>query len=358
MGSRARVRTRSLPGHSRDTRANVCPLAGIDCAHEDERCPWCGLLAEEATTNRRQAAPQRVVVIANPEAGQRGPLPTGAPVVESVSAALDAVGLSYELLVPADPHESRRLVRTAVAEGAELVVAAGGDGTVRLIASELVGTSVVLGVLPLGTVMNLARMLDIPLDLPEAARLLVTGQTRTLDIGELDGTHFFEGVSLGLSSEVFRAFDDLQEGRLGSLLRLMRAVRRARAVRTAIDVDGQRTTVRALAVLITTGPYVGAALAVVPAARIDDGSLEVVIFPRFSAWDLLHHFALIAFGRARSHPHIRRMSGRHIRVATSQPLPVRVDGSDHGTTPVEVRLAPHRLTVVAGRPERTRRDRL
>ena len=247
-------------------------------------------------------------------------------------------------------------VRTAVAEGADLVVAAGGDGTVRLIASELVGTTVTLGILPLGTVMNLARMLDIPLDPEAAARLLIAGQTRTLDIGELDGTYFFEGVSVGLSSAVFRAFDDLQEGQLGSLLRLVRTMRRARAVRTTLTVDGRRTTTRALAVLITTAPYVGAALGVVPAARIDDGTLDVVLFPRFSAWDLLHHFATIAFGRARSHPHIRQLAGRHIHVATAVPLPVRVDGSDRGTTPVAVRLARQRLTVVGGRPERADGD--
>ena len=314
------------------------------------------MLAEEAITNSRPATPQRVVVIANPEAGQRGPLPAGRPVVDSVSAALDAVGLTYELLAPTDADETRQLVRTAVAEGADVVVAAGGDGTVRLVASELIGTTVALGILPMGTVMNMARMLDIPLDVDEAARLLVAGQRRPIDIGEVDGTHVFEGISVGLSSEVFRAFDDLQEGRFRSLLRLARTVRRARPVRMRIEVDGRRTTTRALAVLITTGPYVGAALGVVPNARIDDGTLDVVIFPRISPWDLLHHFASIAFERDRYHPRIRRLSGRHIRIATSQPMPVRADGSDRGMTPVEVRLAPHRLSVIAGTPERSGRD--
>ena len=343
------------PANRSGGRADVCPPAAVDCAHGVARREWYGPLAEEANTNRRLAAPQRMVVIANPEAGQRGPLPAGVPVVDRVRDALDGVGLTYELLVPADPEETRRLVRTAVAQGADLVVAAGGNGTVRLVASELIGTSVTLGILPMGTVMNLARMLDIPLDPQEAARLLVAGHTRTLDIGELDGTQFFEGVSVGLSSAVFRAFDDLQDGRPGSLLRLARTLRRARPVRATIGVDGRRMTTRALAILVTTGPYVGAALGVVPEARIDDGMLDVVIFPRFSPWDLLRHFALIAFGRARYHPHIRRLSGRHVRVETSEPLPVRADGSNYGTTPVEIRLAPHRLTVVSGRSEQADR---
>ena len=298
-----------------------------------------------------------MVVIANSEAGRRGPLPAGTPVAERAGAALDATGLSYALLVPAGPDEVRRLVREAVAAGAELVVAAGGDGTVRLVASELVGTDTALGILPAGTVMNLARMLDIPLELEAAARLLVAGRRRTIDLAELDGRYVFEGVSVGLSSAVFRAFDDLQGGRLRSLLRLVRAVRRARPVRAAVEVDGRRVTTHALAVLITTGPYVGAALGVVPHARIDDGALEVVIFPRFSPWDLLRYFAAIAFGRERYHPGIRRLAGRHVRVLTAVPLPVRADGCDRGTTPVEVRLAPRRLTVVGGHPERTVRGR-
>lgn len=293
-------------------------------------------------------ASRHAVVILNPEAGRRGPVSTNVTATEETARALDLAGLRYELMVPDEPDAIPLLARAAVERGAELVVAAGGDGTVRMVASAVIGSRAVLGILPLGSVMNIARMLEIPRELDQAAPLLASAPPIEIDFGEVDGQRFFEGVSIGLSSEVFRFIDDLQQGQLGSPLDFLRTLRRYRPRRVRLLIDDRPLTARALAMVIANGPYVGAGLTVAPDARLDDGLLDVVLFRRFSRWDLFRHLVGIAFGRRRYHPRIMTLAGQHIRVEARSPLPVRADGNDLGTTPVEVRVIPRALRVIAG----------
>jgi len=293
-------------------------------------------------------ASRHAIVILNPEAGRRGPVSTNVAATEAIARALDLAGLRYELMVPDEPDAIPLLAQTAVERGVELVVAAGGDGTVRMVAGAVIGSRATLGILPLGSVMNIARMLEIPRELDQAAALLATAPPVPIDIGEVDGQRFFEGVSIGLSSEVFRFVDQLQQGQFSSPMAFLRTVRRYRPRRVRLLIDNRPFTARALAVVIANGPYVGAGLTVAPDARLDDGLLDVVLFRRFSRWDLLRHFVGIAFGRRRYHPKILTLAGRHIRVEARSPLPVRADGNDLGTTPVEVWVVPRAVRVIAG----------
>ena len=295
-----------------------------------------------------QPTPRHAVVILNPEAGRRGPVSTSVATTEEIARALDLAGLRYELVVPDEPDAIPLLARAAVERGAELVVAAGGDGTVRMVAEAVIGSRAALGILPLGSVMNIARMLEIPRELDQAAALLASAPPIEIDVGEVNGQRFFEGVSIGLSSEVFRFVDQLQQGQFSSPMAFLRTVRRYRPRRVRLLIDNRPFTARALAVVIANGPYVGAGLTVAPDARLDDGLLDVVLFRRFSRWDLLRHFVGIAFGRRRSHPRIMTLAGKHIRVEARSPLPVRADGNDLGTTPAEVRVVPRAVRVIAG----------
>lgn len=289
---------------------------------------------------------RRVVVLVNPEAGRRGPVGNG-PGPDAIARALDAVGLASDLRVPDEASAVARLARQAVESGAGVVVAAGGDGTVRMVAEAVFGRETWLGILPMGTVMNIARMLGIPRDLDEAATLLATGSPRTIDVGEVGGALFLEGVSIGLSSDVFHFAHDLQHGQVASPLAFIRTLARYRPVQLTALVDDRQVSTRVLATCITNGPYVGAGLTVAPQAQPDDGMLDLVLFERFTRWELLRHFAGIAFGRRRVHPKVRRLATGRVRIETRLPLPVRVDGDDIGTTPIEARVVPRALTVIA-----------
>nr|MBA2595717.1 acylglycerol kinase family protein [Chloroflexia bacterium] len=119
----------------------------------------------------------RIRVLVNPASGEKGGISTNDAAEDEVAALMLAhfPELGDDLVITGSEEEAIAATRDAVAEGYDVVVAAGGDGTVGAVARELLGTQTALGVLPLGSVMNVARMLGIPRDLEEAAAIIAEG---------------------------------------------------------------------------------------------------------------------------------------------------------------------------------------
>jgi diacylglycerol kinase (ATP) len=233
-----------------------------------------------------------------------------------------------------------------VSRGYDLVVAAGGDGSVGLIATQLLGSETALAVLPLGSVMNVARSLGIPRDLDEAADAIATGEVRRIDVGEARGRPFFEAGSVGMNAAVFRAAQAFDSGDWSAIVRTIWTAIRYRPARMSVDLDDRRIRTRALMVTVSNGPYTGAGMTVAPDARLDDGLFDVQVFRRLSKPRLLRHLASIAFGRYRYAPEIETYRSRFVRIEGASPLPSRADSRDLGTTPVEFSIRPGVLRVV------------
>jgi YegS/Rv2252/BmrU family lipid kinase len=242
-----------------------------------------------------------------------------------------------------------------VREGALLVVAAGGDGTLVEVAVALAGTDTVLGIMPLGSVMNTARTLCVPRDLNAAARTLVEGRVLAMDLGRVHGRVYLEAGGVGLVAGLFGYFDRLDSGapRVGTLRAVLRFVRGLGSPHLIVEVDGRRRLVQSPMVTVSNGPFVGAAYAIAPEARIDDGLLDVVIFRRASALNVLAHLALMAGGRRIGPPpdadtlRARRVFVTHAR---RRPLPVHADGRAVGATPATLEIVPAALKVIVGTP--------
>jgi YegS/Rv2252/BmrU family lipid kinase len=288
----------------------------------------------------------RVRVIWNPGAGSKGGLPTNGIAEADLRALLDRTGMAPELCPSDDAAHARRLAQEAVREGYELVVAAGGDGTIETIAADLLDTGTALGILPLGSVMNLPRSLGLPREVDQAVDVLRTGDVRTVDVGDAGGQPFFEVGSVGLNAAMFREAQRVDEGDWLSALRTVWVALRYRPARMAIELDDRVIRTRALMVAVANGPYTGLGLTVAPDARLDDGRFDVVVFRRFSKAQLFRHLASIAFGRRRYAPETETHRSRRVRVTSVHPLPARADGQDLGTTPVEFVTRPRALRVV------------
>lgn len=145
----------------------------------------------------------RVVAIVNRGAGS---VLEGKVRTEELGGLFRAAGVDARVLFL--PGESvLEAAREAVASGADAVVAGGGDGTIRTVASVLVGGSVPLGVLPVGTLNHFARDLGIPVDLAEAVRLIAQGTPRALDVGEVNGQVFINNSMLGFYPPMVRVRD-------------------------------------------------------------------------------------------------------------------------------------------------------
>jgi diacylglycerol kinase (ATP) len=250
-----------------------------------------------------------------------------------------------------DEAGARAAVRAAVADGVDVVVAAGGDGTARLIAEELLGTSTALATLPCGSVMNVARALGVPRDLDAAAALIGRGRIATIDVGEATTTdgrrvRFLEAGSVGMNAAIFREAARFDDGDWTSIVRTIWVALRYRPARMRLHLDDGSIKTRALMVTVSIGPYTGVGMTVAPGARLDDGQFDVRVFRGFSKWELLRHLASIAFGRRRYYPHVSTYRSANVRISSRHPLPARADSTDLGTTPVSFGTLPAALRVV------------
>jgi diacylglycerol kinase (ATP) len=266
--------------------------------------------------------------------------------------------------IPFEPRPTERaghasqLARDAVAEGRQLVIAAGGDGTVNEVAHGLANTQTVLGLMPLGSVMNVARTLWVPRNLALAARVIAEGKVLAMDMGRTGNRFFLEAAGVGLDAGLFGYFERLEKGAslFGVLRAGLRFLRLLGSPRLAIEHDGGHFITRAPMVSVANGPYVGAAYAIAPDARIDDGLLDIVVFRGTSIPRVLVHLALIAGGRSLPPPpRARTMRSQRVRVSRvrGRPLPVHADGDPVGITPAQFEVAPAALHVIVGPPEET-----
>ncbi|HSL76774.1 MAG TPA: diacylglycerol kinase family protein [Candidatus Limnocylindrales bacterium] len=292
---------------------------------------------------------RRILVVWNPAAGLPTTLRGGN--VDDLRDTLETHGIQAQIAVPHGEDEAHDVVRRAVSDGFDVVVAAGGDGTVHLVAEDLLGTQTALGILPLGRVMNVARALGIERDMDAAAEVLVTGEIRAIDTGEAtaaDGrvVPFFEAGSVGLNAAIFAEVTRADEGDPVSILRTVGVAFRYRPARMTIELDEGRISSRALMVAVSNGPYLGLGMTVAPTARLDDGRFDVRVFRHFSKLELLRHLASIAFGRRQYAPHVSTYRSARVRITSVHPLPARADGVDLGTTPVSYGMRAGSLRVV------------
>lgn len=289
---------------------------------------------------------RRIRVLLNSNAGSKGGLPTNGASADEVRAVMAAFGLGDELRLTDSAEEAQRLTQEAADAGYDIVVAAGGDGTVGTIGRELLGRETALGILPLGSVMNIARMLEIPRELEGAAEVIATGQVRTIDVGVARGRVFYEGGSVGLNAAVFREAQLVDAGHYHALFAAIWTLFRYRPSRMIIHLDERVLSTRALAVTISNGPYTGLGFTVAPNARLDDGKFDVCVFSRFSRTELIRHFRSIAFGRRHYSPKVRSYRSARVQIEGVHPLPCRADADDLGTTPITYQVKPGALRVI------------
>jgi YegS/Rv2252/BmrU family lipid kinase len=295
-----------------------------------------------APSATRMAGP---LVIWNPTAGGGGTEDVDKR-REELRALLVEHGVDAEIFASESEREGVERVDAALRDGHRTIVAAGGDGTVRAVAVRLLDRDAVLGILPMGTAMNVARSLDIPLELPQAADVLRAGSQRRIDVGQVRGETFLEVASIGASAELLAGSREAKEGRIGRAIELLRQGVRHRRTRVRLKLDGREVQGRAPAIAVANGRFTGRGLELVPQAALDDGRLDVLVFEGFGGVELLVHLARLLLGRANDR-RIRRYRAATVEVRTHRPLPIRIDSGVVGTTPAVFSTRLRALRVIA-----------
>ena len=286
------------------------------------------------------------MIVVNPAAGERGEK-RGPEDLERCEAILREAGFTLDRAeTGAESPTSADLARRAIEQGYDACVVAGGDGTVALAAKALLDTPVVLGILPFGSVMNIARGLGLPLEPVEAAQVIARRRVRNADAGEVGGKIFFETAGVGLDAEIFGAARHAERGRWRRALRRGLRMFTQQSYRVAITVDGREDRQRALQILVMNGPYYGFALEILPQVSMTDGMLDVAVFPRMGRWMLVRSFVTVwRGGKLPVRPVAYR--GARIRIASDKAVAVHADGVLAGGLPTEFVCRKGALSVFA-----------
>jgi diacylglycerol kinase (ATP) len=254
--------------------------------------------------------------------------------------------------------DTTELARQAVLDGVDVVLAAGGDGTLCEAVNGLVGSRTALGVLPVGTGNVWAKQLGLPaftLTQPNrllmAAHLLCDGCIKAVDVGRANDRYFLLFAGLGLDAQVARGMEPRERAtkRLGLLPYLIASVVAAfefYGVRTTVVVDGKVIKGRSLFILISNAQLYGGVLRIAPEARLDDGLLDVVIFNGVGPSYTLGHFLRVLGGRHLHDPSVKFRRARRVIVDCAKPWPVQIDGDPFGTTPMTFQVIPRALRVI------------
>ncbi len=290
----------------------------------------------------------RALVVVNPAAG-------GGTARSDVEALLDVLRPSFgtiDIIETGLEHPTAaELGEQAVRVGYDALLVAGGDGTVGNVARALVGTRVVLGILPFGTYMNIARAVGISRDdRRAAAQVIADGNVRAIDVGQVGETLFFEAAGIGMDADAFSAGRAVQRGDHGFAMAALGAFIRRRGVRVRIDVDGRVRTHRILQAVVSNGPWYGWGFEVAPGARVDDGKLDLVVFGD-NKLRVIREMIAAAIDRDRP-ARGRRYRGARITFSATRELAVHADGVVIGNLPQTFIVQPKALKVYAPRKKR------
>jgi YegS/Rv2252/BmrU family lipid kinase len=235
----------------------------------------------------------------------------------------------------------------------ELVIVGGGDGTLNAAVDGLVGTQLPLGILPLGTANDLARTLKIPIALPEACRVIAAGYDQSIDLGWVNGKHFFNVASLGLSVDITDKLTKETKRRWGIFaygITAIRVICSARPFHAEIQFDGGVKRVKTLQIAIGNGQYYGGGMKIAHDATINDQRLDLCSLEIKQWWQILTVLIALWTGRHGKQVGSRTLSGSEFHIYTHKPYSINTDGDLTVTTPAHFRVIPSAIRVITPAP--------
>jgi len=296
------------------------------------------------------ASYSRALLIINPASGQHEPEET----LRIIRAHLDAQGVQYEVRTTEGEGDALKWATSAETEGFDLVIAAGGDGTIMEAMSGLIRSKaeVPLAQLPAGTANLLARALTIPTELEDALETIFSGRAERLDVGYLPRQDRYFALVAGCGYDARLIADATREMKnvLGFGAYVVTGIKNLfnmRRSRIEMTIDGDRRRFRANTVMIINVGEIGnVGVKLGPNVNPHDGKLDVVIAAPAGIMGAISVLFRILTGRFEGHNDLRYLSVEHVLIDARPPLPTQVDGEALGSTPLEAKAVPRGALLV------------
>jgi YegS/Rv2252/BmrU family lipid kinase len=291
-----------------------------------------------------------VKLIANPGAGKTA---DAASNLKLVIGYLEKNGLKVDVAFAKPKEEATPIARRAVKDGYKIVIAMGGDGTIEAVMRGMVGSKTRLGIVPVGTENNIAMSLGIPKDLEQACALITSDNTFKLDVGQVKTSKgkkfiFFEMATVGLSAAIYPYANKAASGKLSSIkdaaMTLIHQETRPTVFLTLNDES--KVDVETMLVMVSNTPVFGKNFLVAPRASLQDGLLDISVYPDFSKAELLGYYAAVMDGGYSGDGKVKHYQARKLKVKSSPKLDVMADGVTLGKGTVTIKVRPGALRVI------------
>jgi YegS/Rv2252/BmrU family lipid kinase len=233
-------------------------------------------------------------------------------------------------------------------EAGELPVVMSGDGLIGAVGGAMAGSETPLGILPGGRGNDLARGLGIPDDPEAAVEVLTAGETRRIDVGEVNGRRFLGIVSVGFDSEANRLANETHflRGNLVYAFAALRTLLRWKPARFTVRVDEERYRFTGYSVSVANNRAFGGGMFIAPDAKLDDGVFDIVAVGEVGKLRFVANLPKVFKGTHVEEDEVRVFRAQHLELTASSPFPVYADGEHLADLPASLRVLPRALSVI------------
>jgi YegS/Rv2252/BmrU family lipid kinase len=289
-------------------------------------------------------------LIVNPGAGKPSEM---AKNLKLVIRFLQNNGLIADVAYAKPKEEATSIARRAVRKGYKIIIAMGGDGTIEAVIRGMGRSKARLGIIPAGTNNNLAMSLGIPKDLQDACDLIASNAMVKLDLGQIKINNskkflFFELATLGLSADIYPAANKVASGKLSKVKEAaLTFLHHEVSPKIFLTLEGEsKVAVETMLVVVSNTPVFGKNFLVAPQASLQDGLLDISVYPDFSKVELLGYYAAVMDGGYSGNKKVQQYQARKIKIKTSPELKVMADGVVLGSGSVSIKVHPKALRVI------------
>jgi YegS/Rv2252/BmrU family lipid kinase len=295
----------------------------------------------------RREMTRKIHAVVNPGSGQPK------PILHTLNQVFRSAGVEWGISITQTSGDAERFAREAVEAGVDVVAAFGGDGTVMEVARGVMNSEVPMAILPGGTANLMSVELGIPKDLTKAAEIAANenSPTKSIDVGEIGGTHFLLRVGLGIAAHKVEIADREMKDRYGIMaysIAALKAMKDAKQVKYKFTLDGKEIEAEGVTCLVdNAGNFGVSGFKAHKDISVFDGKLDVILI-RDTSFQTFVAAGKGIYETTPSSDSYFHWQAKEINIETDQPQSIQVDGELGWQTPVSIKVIPAAVRVLTG----------
>jgi len=311
--------------------------------------------------------PKKAIVIYNPNAGMGMKLPRplkklfgfkhrsseNCGIEENIRKALESLkkyNVHAKARPTAGPGDATQIARESAKNGCDLIIAAGGDGTINEVANGMAFSDAVLGVLPMGTANVFALQMNLPMEIDGACRVIASGNVAHIDMGKVEDRYFLCMAGIGFDALTLKLADKKLKKTYGALAYAAVAFKNYFTYsfpKITLEADDRPEPREGCLAIVCNGKYYGGQLVAAPDAKFDDGMLDVCLLKKGNIFAMLLFLFGLWKGNVDKLSFVECFKARKIRVAGAGKHPIHVDAEYLLESPANIEVCENTLKVAA-----------